>query len=114
MSHAVEITSLSSYPYGDITVPPSEVGSLSATLTPGLKFSPYLALGVGNTLSRAHRVSFNFEMGAMYHGAPQLGLEGQGIIGPIASEHNQQVLMTAIEQYKWFPMASIQLSFRIF
>jgi len=113
MSHAVQITPLSEFPYGDIMVPPSDIGQISATLTPGTRFSPYAALGFGNTLSRKHRVSFNFELGAMYHGSPQLGLEGSGIIGPIASESNQQVIMDAIAQYQWFPMVSLQLSFRI-
>lgn len=113
MQHTVGIQTLSEFPYGDIMVPADEVGSIQATLSPGLKVSPYAALGFGNTLSRKHRVSFNFELGAMYHGNPQLSLTGEGVIGPMASEHNQNVINEAIAQYQWFPMISMQLSFRI-
>jgi len=113
MSHSVQITPLSEFPYGDIMVPPADIGNISATLTPGLRWSPYLGIGLGNTLSRKHRVSFNLDLGAMYHGSPHLGLEGSGIIGPIASEHNATVIMDAIAPYKWFPILALQLSFRI-
>ncbi len=113
MKHSVSVTPTSEYPYGDIMVPASEVGTVEAVITPKLKFSPYVALGFGNTLSREHRVSFNFEMGALYHGAPQLDLIGTKMLSPMASENNEQVIMTAIAQYQWYPMISMQLSFRI-
>ncbi|MFA6128563.1 MAG: hypothetical protein WC699_14790 [Bacteroidales bacterium] len=113
MKHSVTITPTSDYQFGDILVPAADLGSLEATVTPEYKFSPYVALGFGNTLSRQHRVSFNFELGALYHGAPQVNLSGTNMLGPMASPNNAQVLMTAIGQYKWYPMISMQLSFRI-
>ncbi len=113
MRHTLTIIPTSEYLYGDIVVPATELGTVVAEVTPEIKYSPYLALGFGNTLSRAHRVSFNFEMGAMYHGTPQLSLTGTNMLNPMASENNQNVLMNAIAQYKWFPMVSMQLTFRI-
>jgi len=113
MKHQVSIIPTSEYPYGDIMIPADELGSVEAILTPGLPFSPYLALGFGNTLSRQHRVSFNFEMGALYYGAPQLDLVGTKMLAPLASETNEQVIMQAIAQYKWYPMVTMQLTFRI-
>jgi len=113
MVHSITITSLSEFPFGDIMVPPEDVGFVKATLTPGTRVSPYMALGFGNTLSRQHRVSVNFELGALYYGSPQLDLTGDGIVGPLASEHNESVIMASIAQYQWFPMISFQLSFRI-
>ncbi len=110
---SVGVSPKSGFPYGDLTIPPEAVGRIDAALSLGMPYSPYFGLGFGNTLSRAHRVSFNFELGALYHGAPQLDLSGEGIIGPMASEHNQTVIADAIAQYAWFPALSLQLSFRI-
>jgi hypothetical protein len=113
MQHNILITPTSEFPYGDIMVPAADLGTMEAIITPGEKFSPYFALGFGNTLSRAHRVSFNFELGAFYMGSPHLELIGTHILGPLASQNNMQVLMTSVAQYVWYPMLSMQLSFRI-
>jgi len=113
MQHTISLIPTSDYPYGDITVPASELGMVEAIITPKLKFSPYVGLGFGNTLSREHRVSLNFELGALYHGAPQLDLVGTNMLSPMASENNEQVIMDAIAQYKWYPMMSLQMTFRI-
>lgn len=113
MRHSLMVIPLFDYAYGDIMVPASELGSLEAIVTPKLKFSPYVGLGFGNTLSREHRVSINFELGALYHGAPQLDLVGTNMLSPMASENNKQVIMDAIAQYQWYPMMSFQLTFRI-
>ncbi len=110
---SVGVSPKSGFPYGDLTIPPEDVGRIDAELSLGMPYSPYVGLGFGNTLSRDHRVSFNFELGALYHGAPQLNLSGEGIIGPMANEHNQTVLADAIAQYAWFPSLSLQLTFRI-
>jgi hypothetical protein len=113
MRHSVALTPVSEYPFGDIQVPPEDLGQVEGELLPGTKFSPYAALGFGNTLSRKHRVSFNFEMGAMYHGSPQVLLTGTKMLSPLASENNMTLLTDAIAQYKWYPMLSMQLTFRI-
>jgi hypothetical protein len=113
MKHSLTLTPTTEYEFGDIMVPIADIGILQANLTPEYKFSPYVALGFGNTLSREHRFSFNFELGALYHGAPQINLSGSSMLSPMASPNNTQVLMTAIGQYKWYPMISMQLSYRI-
>lgn len=109
----VTVTPLSGMPFGDLIIPPEDIGMINGQLSSGNLFSPYLAIGFGNTLSRKHMVSFNFELGALYHGNPSLDLNGEGIIGPLASEENETVIMEAIAQYKWMPMLTLQLSFKI-
>jgi hypothetical protein len=113
MKHSLEVIPTSDYPYGDIMIPASDLGSLEAVVTPKVKISPYVGLGFGNTLSREHRVSFNFELGVLYHGAPQLDLVGTKMLSPMASENNEQIIMNAIAQYQWYPLMSFQLTFRI-
>ncbi len=109
----VSVAPTSGFPYGDIEVPPEELGGVTAEIGPELAIAPYFGLGFGNTLSRSHRVSFNFELGTIYQGSPQITLDGTNMLGPMASDHNANVLMEAVEQYKWFPVLTLQLSFRI-
>lgn len=110
---SVGLSSLSGFPYGDLTIPAEEVGRIDAVITMGMPVSPYVGLGFGNTLSRKNRVSFNFELGALYHGGPVLDLSGEGVIAPIAGENNETLINDAIHQYSWFPALSFQLGFRI-
>lgn len=110
----VIVKSLSNLPYGDIIIPAEDMGTISGQISPGNALSPYLAIGVGNILSRKHRLSFNFELGTFYQGSPSIELSGKGVIGPIASEDNEIVINNAIAQYSWFPMLNFQLNYRIF
>lgn len=108
------VKSLSNLPYGDIIIPAEDMGTISGQISPGNALSPYLAIGVGNILSRKHRLSFNFELGILYQGSPRIELSGKGLIGPIASEDNEIVINHAIARYSWFPMLNFQLNYRIF
>jgi len=109
----IKIQSLSNLQYGDVSIPAEEVGTISGKLGPGHLVSPYLAIGVGNTLPRNHRFSFNFELGMFYQGPPEIELSGEGVIGPMASENNSHVINQAIAQYSWFPLLNFQLTYRI-
>ena len=110
----VNVKSLSNFLYGDISVPVEDVGTLTCQLGPGNQLSPYVGIGVGNTLSRKHRLSFSFELGTFYQGSPLIKLSGDGVIGPIAGEKNTTLINQAIAQYTWFPMLNFQLTYRIF
>ena len=107
------LSSLSDMPFGDLMIPTADVGTLDAELTLGMPVSPYLGLGFGNTLSRKHRLSFNFELGALYHGGAKLALDGVGVVGPLGSEYNETTITDAIKQYSWLPALNFQLTYRI-
>lgn len=109
----VSIIPLSGYPFGDLTIPSELLGTISASLSTEMPVYPYIAIGFGNTLSRLHRVSFNFEIGGLYQGAPIIDLEGSGMLTELASDHNAEVLSAAFEPYKWLPLISLQLTFKI-
>lgn len=113
MNHSVTLIPVAERAYGDITIPASELGTIKGEITPGMKFSPYMGLGFGNTLSNEHRVSFNFEMGALYHGTPKLNITGTNMFSPMASEKNIKTFRDAIAPYKWYPMVSFQLTVRL-
>jgi hypothetical protein len=113
MHHTITVVPLSSQYFGDILIPASELGTVKGEITPGILFSPYLGLGIGNTLSENHRLSFNFEIGTLYHGSPKLELSGTSVLSPMASGNNQAIIMAAIAPYKWYPLISFQLTYRI-
>jgi len=113
MYHTVRITSAEALPLGTVEVPIEEVGFVLAELTPQNEFSPYVGLGFGTVMPRKSNFSFNFEIGGIYHGEPQLALSGEGIIGPIASEENREIIMAALAPYKWYPLVTLQFTFRL-
>lgn len=109
----VDVQSLSAFPFGDISIPTQDVGTITGSLGPGIRLSPYLALGIGRTLSKNHRVSFNFELGAMYQGKPKIELSGDGVIGPMASVNNTTLINDAIAPYPFFPMLNFLIAYKI-
>ena len=113
MDHTVRITSAGDLPMGTIEVPAEEVGYVLADIRPQNSISPYVGIGFGRSLAVNSNFSFIFEIGGIYHGEPQLVLTGDGIIGPIASEENTKIIMEALAPYKWFPLVTLQLGFRL-
>ena len=113
MKHDVSVSLTEGILIGDLLVPPGSIGTISAVLEPGTTVSPYLALGFGRSLSRNKHFSISFELGTLYHGNPNLVMNGEGIIKPIAGEYNTKLLQEAIKPYKWFPILSFQISYRI-
>lgn len=99
--------------YGDIDITPGQIGDLSARVRPGWIVAPFLALGLGNPMPLNHKLSFNVELGAIYHGKPDFKLEGVGMIVPTASAENEKTLETALKGYRFYPIFSLQLNYRI-
>ncbi len=111
--YSVKVTPLSPFPYGDVDIPATELGTVEAIITPGIIFSPYVGLGFGNTLPVKHRFSFNFEIGTLYHGAPKFDLLATNMLSPMASENNIKAINSALAQFRWYPMVCFQVNYRI-
>jgi len=114
MKHNISVSMAESILIGDLVIPPGSIGTINAILEPGITFSPYLALGFGKSLSRNKKFSISGELGTLYHGNPNFIMNGDGMIKPIAGEYNTSLLQEAIKPYKWFPILSFQISYRIF
>jgi hypothetical protein len=99
--------------YGDIPIHPDEVGSLTARVRPGWIIAPFLGIGVGNTMPVDRKVWFNVELGAIYHGKPRFRLEAEQMITPTASRENEIALKNAFKGYRFYPMLSAQVNYRI-
>jgi hypothetical protein len=99
---------------GIMDVSPEQVGELSIALKPGNTISPYVGIGLGRTISRNGVVSFALELGGVYHGKPDIGIEATGMLAPTASPEQSLLIEEALASFRFLPMVNLQLSFRLF
>lgn len=99
------------YFIGEIEITPETVGSIQYGLTPN-KICPYAGLGFGRSISRSQIVSFSFDFGVTYQGAPKVEMEANGMVSPTASEEQRQILEDNVKGYQFYPMMSFQLAFK--
>lgn len=109
----VSAESLSNVPVEDIMVLPADFGFIEMILLPRIKVSPYVGIGFGRTLNRDKRLSFSFDLGTYYQASPSASLLAAGMLSPTAGEHNVYVINSLIKPYRWWPVLSAQLSYRI-
>ena len=102
--------------YGDITIPASMVGDFTFTLTPSMDISPYLGVGFRHFFGEKERVTFSFETGIYYLGAPNVEIEATGLLAPTADPaHGQEELLERqLSQYKFYPVIKINLAVKLF
>ncbi|NOU48192.1 MAG: hypothetical protein HOO86_14180 [Bacteroidales bacterium] len=98
---------------GAIDATPEQIGSLSFGIKPGLKVCPYAGLGLGRSLAKNSIFSFAFEVGAVYHGNPNVTLGATGMLTPSASAEQERTLEENMAFLNFYPMLSFQLSVRI-
>jgi hypothetical protein len=99
--------------YGDISIDPGAVGNLTARVRPNWVVAPFLGIGFGNAMPVNRKVWFNVELGAIYQGKPHFRLDAQGMINPTASAGNEKALETAFKGYRFYPLFSAQVNYRI-
>ncbi|NDW10161.1 hypothetical protein [Dysgonomonas sp. 520] len=88
-------------------------GNINATLELGNVFKPYLGIGIGRSLPKS-RVSFMFELGAIYQGDFTIKQNGKKV-GSMKEAHDSFADIDDYTKYlKWWPMLNFQLSYRIF
>jgi hypothetical protein len=87
--------------------------NLNAELQLGRVIKPYFGFGLGRAIANK-RVSFKFELGAMYQGGYSLKQNGKKIdISKNVSE-NFDDIDTYTNALKWWPMLNFQISYKIF
>ena len=96
----------------------SSVGTLIGTIKPGKKTAPYLGFGYGNVAGAG--VNFYFDIGVIFQGSPKSTLTANcsptATPAQCASLQNsvaaqQASLDDTISKYKYYPVASIGISF---
>lgn len=99
--------------YGDIIIPAEEIGEFSALISPSLRLSPYLGLGIGRNISLKKRFSFNFEIGTYYQGPPKIEINATGLLSPTADESHRQkeILQKQFKSFYLYPLFKLGVSY---
>lgn len=116
LSPKIEGIAVSELEYGDITIPPSEVGDFTVTLTPSAKISPYIGAGVRSFLGQKERFTFHFETGMYYLGPPNAEIDANGLLAPTADPvHGQKELIESqFSQYQFYPVVKLNVAVKLF
>ena len=110
-----------SYQIGNNTYQASQVGSLRGQIEIGNKVAPYVGIGWGNAAGKNHRVTFLFDIGAIYGGTPDVALAAQCGAGVPTNVCTQLQNDVAVEIQKikddataiqWYPVISVGLGIR--
>jgi hypothetical protein len=99
-----------SYRVGGYTITPDDLGELTMKLYTR-KINPYLGLGFGQVVP-VNRVSFKFELGTVFHGEPKVDMDASGMIARTGDQG--ETVAGNVSGYKFWPVMSMQLCFRLF
>ncbi len=102
--------------YGDISIPPDQIGEFLFSVKPSRTLSPYLGAGVGRNAGLKKNLAFTFEIGAYYQGAPDIAIEATGLLAPTADESHKQkeLLERQFSAYTFYPFVKLGLSLVLF
>lgn len=98
---------------GDIEMYPNEVGHVSLNIVPEYRFSPYIGLGIGKVVPRNKNLSFSFEVGLVYHGNLQVGLETTGMLEPTDSIEQEQLIQENISPLTFWPVVAFRVALKL-
>ncbi|WP_353101945.1 hypothetical protein [Myroides odoratus] len=88
-------------------------GRLDAELTLGNTIKPYIGIGLGRAVPK-RRFGVKFELGLLYAGDYELKQNGVEISPTLARGNNFGEVDAYINWFKYYPMAKLQLQYRIF
>lgn len=89
-------------------------GHMDAKLTV-MKAKPYIGIGFGNSVPVNHRVGFQMELGAYYHGRPSI--ESPCEVNYDSSAYGSDKIddvMEVIQKMTWYPQLTFRITGRIF
>lgn len=90
-----------------------KLGSLTGSVTYASSMHPYMGIGFGSLGNGDSFVTFLFDLGVFYTGAPEIDLENDGLFRPTTEPENLQVLNDGFESFTWYPVLSIGIGFRL-
>jgi hypothetical protein len=109
-------TTNASYDIGGTTYTAAQVGTLSGKLD-FKSFAPYAGIGFGNPFGKDSNWSFNFDLGVMFQGSPDLEVTTTGTLSTNAAfqanlESEKQDLENDLDKFKYYPVISFGISYR--
>jgi hypothetical protein len=109
------------YEIGNNTYTASQVGDLRGEVEIGSSVAPYIGLGYGNVVGKNHRVTFLFDLGAIYGGTPDVNLAARCGASLTATQcarlqSDVQVEIQEIKDemttLKWYPVLNLGIGIR--
>jgi hypothetical protein len=111
------------YEIGDDVFTAAQVGSLRGNVEYSNSVAPYVGFGWGNTVDKADRITFLFDIGAIYGGSPEVTLSAEcGPAAPVGGATCNR-LQTAVAQEEseleeegavaeWWPVVTLGIAVR--
>jgi hypothetical protein len=96
---------------GDITINPLEAGGLIEAAVKTNVFKPYVGLGIGRTVPHS-RLGFRCELGALFHGSPQIKVLTEGVEAIQADETSG--FNKFLKDFNVYPVLKLQLIYRFY
>jgi hypothetical protein len=94
---------------GDITIDPTGAGRVKAAVRTNV-FKPYVGLGIGRTVPHS-RLGFRCELGALFHGSPQVKVLEGADAGPAGGSNDFNNFLKDLNVY---PVLKLQLIYRFY
>lgn len=118
----VEAKPSGTYEIGDEVFTAAQVGRLFGNAQMGNDIAPYIGIGWGNTLDAEGRVSFLFDIGAVYTGNPEVNLtavcaqtpQGQAVCPRLQEEvqREEDELAEETDISEWYPVIGLGIAIR--
>jgi hypothetical protein len=104
-------TPTESYTIGGDNYTPEKLGDLKAEIDFN-PVSPYLGIGLGNSLAGDSGLKFSFDVGTMYQGAAGVNLNADGLLAPSAEPDQEKQLEENLSWFKWYPVVSLGIIYK--
>ena len=111
----LEATPTDSVDIGGTDYTPAQIGTLTGDATFD-KFGPYIGIGFGNAVKEDMALTFVFDLGVVFHGAPEINLDADGPIASVPSFQSDLVeeeedVEDDISAFKIYPVLAFGLAY---
>jgi len=105
-----------SFSINDVSYTAAQVGTLRGEIDFN-SIAPYVGIGYGNAVNKDSRWNFVFDLGVIYQGEPDVTLTADGTSSGTAAfisnlEQERQQLESEIEDFQFYPVIMIGVSYR--
>ncbi|HOW43326.1 MAG TPA: hypothetical protein P5110_02400 [Candidatus Omnitrophota bacterium] len=112
----LKATTAGTYDIGGVTYTSAEVGTLKGELDFN-SLAPYLGIGYGNPFGTESNWSFNFDIGVMFQGSPDLSVTTDGTLAANAAfqanlAREKADLEDELDEFEFYPVISFGVTYR--
>lgn len=94
----------------DVDLTPEEIGYFQLTADFSSRISPYFGIAFGKLVPSNH-LNLSFDIGTYYKSKPLVEIDATNVIRN--NDLNEDVIERNITQYRWWPVLSLRLAYKI-